>query len=279
MNEFSFSKYSGAGNDFILIDNTKGGFPYYRKDLISAMAARRTSIGADGVILLEKSDKADLKIRYFNCDGGEAEMCGNGIRCLVAFARKLGIEKEEYTIETMEKILHARFVEKEIEVETGPPSDIELNISIDIGGSSHQVHYINTGVPHAVSFTDDIENVDVAGVGREIRHHSQFQPKGANVDFVEVDDEDCIKVRTYERGIEGETLACGTGMTAAAIISHLVRKVKKPVWLLVRSHEILRVDFNNDGGTFTSVTLRGPADLIYDGVYYYNQRASRRHTG
>ncbi len=277
MNELRFSKYSGAGNDFILIDNRDGSFPYYRKDLIPAMAARKVSIGTDGVILLEQSDKADFRMRYFNCDGGEAEMCGNGARCLIAFAKKLGIEKEKYTFETMERILCARFVDNDIEVEMGPPVDVQPQISLDAGGQGYTVHYINTGVPHAILFTDDIENVDVVGLGREIRYHEKFQPKGANVDFVEIDDEDYIKIRTYERGIEDETLACGTGMMAAAIISHLVHKVKIPVWLLVRSNEILRVDFDNNNGTYENVTLRGPAALIYDGVYYYNKRASSTH--
>ena len=277
MIELSFSKYSGAGNDFILIDNRDKSFPYYRKELIPAMAVRKVSIGADGVIFLEQSDKADFKMRYFNCDGGEAEMCGNGARCVIAFAKKLGMEREKYTIETMERILNARFVDNEIEVEMGPPVDVKLDLSIGAGGRGYTVHYINTGVPHAILFTDNIQNVDVVGLGREIRYHKQFQPGGANVDFVEVDDEDYIKIRTYERGIEDETLACGTGMTAAAIISHLVRKVKKPMWLLVRSNEILRVDFDDNKGSFENVTLRGAAALICDGVYYYNKRASSTH--
>ncbi len=279
MKKVIFSKYSGAGNDFILIDNRDGKFPYHRKDLMGAMASRRTSIGADGIILLENSDKADFRMRYFNCDGGEAEMCGNGARCLIAFAKKIGIEKEEYAFETMERVLGGKFVGNEIEVQMGPPVDMDLDISLKVDGAGETVHYINTGVPHAVLFVDDIEKADVTGLGRGIRFHKKFQPKGANVDFVEIYEEDYIKVRTYERGVEDETLACGTGMTAAAIIAHLVRKVKKPVWLLVRSDEILRVDFEQAGESFENVVVRGPARLIYDGVFYYDRKAGSAFTG
>ena len=278
MNKLAFSKYSGAGNDFILIDNRDGKFPYHKKEIIPAMAERRISIGADGLILLENSDKADIKMRYFNSDGGEAEMCANGARCLIAFAKRLGIEKEKYTIEAMERIIHARFIENEIEIELGAPDDIQLNITVEVDGTSHQIHCLNTGVPHAVIFTDDIESADVIGLGRRIRYHDKFQPKGTNVNFVEISDEDYIKVRTYERGVEDETLACGTGMIASAIVSYLIHKVKTPVWLLVRSNEILRVDFKDGEGTFESVALRGPADLIYDGVYHYNKKANIRYT-
>lgn len=271
MNKIAFSKYSGAGNDFIVIDNRDGSFPYHRNGLIAEMAARRISVGADGVVLLEKSSKADLRMRYFNSDGGEAEMCGNAARCLIAFAKKIGIEKETYSFETMERVLNGRFVEKEVEVDMGPPVDTRLSITIDAGGESHTMHYINTGVPHVIIFVDDIEKAEVVRLGREIRFHKKFQPKGANVNFVEIYDEDYIKIRTYERGVEDETLACGTGMTAAAIIAHVVRDVKVPVWLLVKSQEILRVDFQPDDGSFRDVNLRGPATLIYDGVYYYNR--------
>ncbi len=140
MKKVIFSKYSGAGNDFILIDNRDGKFPYHRKDLMGAMASRRTSIGADGIILLENSDRADFRMRYFNCDGGEAEMCGNGARCLIAFAKKIGIEKEEYTFETMERVLGGKFVGNEIEVEMGPPVDMDLDISLKVDGAGETVH-------------------------------------------------------------------------------------------------------------------------------------------
>jgi diaminopimelate epimerase len=279
MDQLKFSKYSGAGNDFILIDNRDEDFPMHREGIIPGMAARRISIGADGVILLENSSKADFKMRIFNSDGSEAEMCGNGARCLIAFARKLGIEKEKYTFETKEKILHARYVDADIEIEMGPPADIKMNMSVNAQKRDWEVHFINTGVPHAVIFVDDINGIDVVGIGREIRYSQTFKPKGTNVDFVEIYDEDYIKIRTYERGVEDETLACGTGMTAAAIISNKVKGVEKPVWILVRSNDILRVSFENEGNSYKDVTLRGPATLIYDGVYYYNRNKVNSYRG
>lgn len=271
MDSLIFSKYSGAGNDFILIDNRDGKFPYYLNGIVAAMSARRTSIGADGVVLLENSEKADFKMRIFNSDGSEAEMCGNAARCLIAFARKLGIEKEKYTFETKERILHARYVDKDIEIEMGEPEDFKENIKVSAKGKDWNIYFINTGVPHAIVFVEDINAVDVVGVGREIRYSKTFHPKGTNVDFVEIYDEDYIKIRTYERGVEDETLACGTGITAAGIIANKVKGTKKPVWVLVRSNQILRVDFDNQTGQYKDVKLRGPADLIFDGVYYYNR--------
>jgi diaminopimelate epimerase len=279
MDQLTFSKYSGAGNDFILIDNRDGGFPYHSKGIIPAMTARRISVGADGVILLENSDKADFKMRIFNSDGSEAEMCGNGARCLIAFAGKLGIEKEQYSFETKERILHARRIESEIEIEMGKPEDFRKDISLSAKGENWIINFINTGVPHAVIFVDNVNKIDVVGIGREIRYSDAFKPKGTNVDFVEIYDEDYIKVRTYERGVEDETLACGTGITAAAIIANRAKNVKKPVWVLVRSNEILRVSFDNEEGAYKNVTLRGPAALIYDGVYYYNRNKVNNHVG
>jgi diaminopimelate epimerase len=271
MKQLKFSKYSGAGNDFILIDNRDGSFPYHMKGMIPAMAARRISIGADGVVLLENSEKADLKMRIFNSDGSEAEMCGNASRCLIAFARRLGIEKDKYSFETKEKILHARYIDNEIEIEMGPPADFKESLNLSAKGGKWEGHFVNTGVPHTVIFVEDIDSIDVVGVGREIRYSDAFKPKGTNVDFVEAYDEDYIKVRTYERGVEDETLACGTGITAAAIIANKVREVKKPMWILVRSNEILRVDFDIEDGSCKNVTLRGPATLVYDGIYHYNR--------
>lgn len=271
MKQLNFSKYSGAGNDFILIDNRDGSFPYHLKGMIPAMAARRVSIGADGVVLLENSEKADFKMRIFNCDGSEAEMCGNASRCLIAFARRLGIEKDKYSFETKEKILHASYIDNEIEIEMGPPADFREGISMSAKNGKWEIFFVNTGVPHSIIFVEDINSVDVAGLGREIRYSDMFKPKGTNVDFVEVYDEDYIKVRTYERGVEDETLACGTGITAAAIIANKVRGVKKPMWILVRSNEILRVDFDVEDGSYKNVTLRGPATLVYDGIYYYKR--------
>ena len=267
MKEIKFSKYSGAGNDFVLIDNRDGHFKS-DKDIIARMCARQVSIGADGLILLENSQKADLKMRYFNADGGEAEMCGNGLRCLIAFAQKAGIEKEHFRVETMERILRADVEGENISIEMGEVLDTLLNIEVEIDAKNYTVHFTNTGVPHTILFVDDLEVIELNDLGRKIRHHQRFQPKGTNADFVKVTGKRAIEMRVYERGVEGETLACGTGVTAAAIIANLVQDVQPPIEVKVRSGTVLTVDFKRRDDTFSNVVLTGPATLIYEGTYY-----------
>jgi len=267
MKEIRFSKYSGAGNDFILIDNRDGSC-HVDAQMIAGMCARQVSIGADGLILLENSDKADIKMRYFNADGGEAEMCGNGSRCIIAFARKQGIVKDNYTLETMERVLSAGVKGNSISIEMGEVLDTLLNIDIEVDAKKYTVHFTNTGVPHTVLFVDNLEQIDLQGMGGKIRFHQRFQPKGTNVDFVQKTGRSSVAMRVYERGVEAETLACGTGVTAAAIISSLVHGVKPPVSVAVRSGDTLTVDFKNNDDVFSDVVLTGPARLVYDGTYY-----------
>ena len=267
MTEVNFSKYSGAGNDFILIDNREGGY-IADSGLIEKMCARQVSIGADGLILLENSDQADIRMRYFNADGGEAEMCGNGSRCLIAFARKLGIIKDEYSFQTMERVLKACVKGEAISIQMGEVLDTLLNIDIEVDAQKCQVHFTNTGVPHTVLFVDDLEEIDICNLGKKIRYHQRFQPRGTNADFVKVVDKHSIAFRVYERGVENETLSSGTGVTAAGIIANLVHDVKPPVNVAVRSGDTLTVDFKRNGEAFSDVVLTGPATLIYDGTYY-----------
>lgn len=267
MTELKFSKYSGAGNDFILIDNREGGFDA-DSGLIEKMCARQIAVGADGLILLENSDQADIRMRYFNADGGEAEMCGNGSRCLIAFARKLGIVKDEYSFQTMERVLKARVKGDAISIQMGEVLDTLLNIDIEVDARKCTVHFTNTGVPHTILFVDDLDQIDLDGTGGKIRFHQRFQPKGTNVDFVTKTGKNSVAMRVYERGVEGETLACGTGVTAAGIIANLVHNVKPPVKVAVRSGDTLTVDFKKSDDKFSDVVLTGPATLIYDGTYY-----------
>jgi diaminopimelate epimerase len=266
--QIEFAKYSGAGNDFILIDNRDGLFPSENSELIREMCARRTSVGADGLILLENSDGADLKMRFFNSDGAEAEMCGNGIRCLIAFAHRNGLESDSLTVETMERVLTARVRGDQVSIEMGEVTETELNIEIEIDGQRYRVHHTNTGVPHAVMFVDDVNTVDVVGLGRKVRFHERFQPKGANANFVQLTGASEISVRTYERGVEDETLACGTGCTACAVISSLVKGLQPPIRVLTRSGAILTIDFHKEGESISQLTMMGPTRLVYDGVYF-----------
>jgi len=268
VNEIRFAKYSGSGNDFIMIDNRDGAFPAGR-ELIARMCARRYAVGADGLILVEPSMKAAVRMRYYNSDGGEAEMCGNGARCFVAFARTLGISVAPLVFETMERVLSGWMDGATVTVEMGAVRDTRLHVSLSVEGAEHAVHFTNTGVPHVVLFVADLEGVDVAAHGRAIRFHEEFQPAGANVNFVQVRKDGDVEVRTYERGVEGETLACGTGVVATAVVAHLVAKREPPVKVRVRSGDVLTVGFRRegDGVLFSDVTLSGPAAHIYDGVY------------
>jgi diaminopimelate epimerase len=266
VNEIRFAKYSGSGNDFIMIDNRDGAFPAGR-ELIARMCARRFAVGANGLILVEPSMKAAVRMRYYNGDGGEAEMCGNGARCFVAFASELGIPVVPLVFETMERVLSGRQDGENVTVEMGEVRDTRLDFSLSVEGAAHEAHFTNTGVPHVVLFVTDLEGIDVAAHGRAIRFHEEFQPSGANVNFVGVREDGGIEVRTYERGVEGETLACGTGVVAAAVVAHLVAKLEPPVKVRVRSGDVLTVGFRREGETFSKVTLSGPAVHVYDGVY------------
>ncbi|MBN1917601.1 MAG: diaminopimelate epimerase [Verrucomicrobia bacterium] len=249
-----------------MVDNREGAFPASR-ELIAAMCTRRTSIGADGLILVEPSATAAVRMRYYNADGGEAEMCGNGARCFVAFARELGIGTEPLVFETMERVLTGSANGDAFTIEMGEIKDTRLNLTLNVEGTRYQAHFTNTGVPHAVIFCYRLDEVDVEGFGRAVRYHEAFQPGGANADFVEVNKKGELVIRTYERGVEGETLACGTGVVAAAVVAHLVGNVRPPVTVYVRSGDTLTVEFGKHGGTFSDVTLTGPAVHVYDGVY------------
>lgn len=194
----SFSKYSGCGNDFILFDNRHLIFPTHQPSIFSKLCHRQNGIGADGVILLENSSKAHYKMRIFNPDDSEAEMCGNGIRCLLKFIQDCGIEGNQFTIETMNRIHSIKFESNDVSVEMGNPTEIRWDLSV----GPWIVHHINTGVPHAIVFLDDLNNLNLHEDGSRIRFHSLFTPQGANANFVQVDEKGIVHVRTYERGVK-----------------------------------------------------------------------------
>lgn len=259
-----FSKYEGCGNDFVIFDNRNTTFPIQKK-LIPNLCHRKMGIGADGVILLETSMSADFRMRIFNADGSEAEMCGNGIRCLLKFIQELGYRKDSYLIETMEKNLRVTSVGSEVKVEMAEPYDIEWNQTLTVGSAFYHLHSMNTGVPHVVIFVEDLQNVNVNQISPPIRHHSAFLPKGTNVNFATVLPDGMVRVRTYERGVEQETLACGTGATATAIIASHVHGLANHVKVQTESGKILTVQFTQENNQFSNVTLTGPANFIFRG--------------
>ena len=262
-----FYKMNGAGNDFVVVDNRDLSLSLSRED-IAALCDRHRGIGADGLLAVEPAEHgADFRFRYYNADGGEAEMCGNGARCFGRFTAHLGDEPAgRVTFETIAGTLAADMVGDQVRIAMSTPRDTRPDTGVRIAGLDAEIHFLNTGVPHAVAFTDDLEAVDVRRCGAEIRHHAAFAPAGTNANFATVIEPGHIAIRTYERGVEDETLACGTGMVACALMHHLLHGGEPPVRVDVRGGDTLEIGFTRtaDGG-FSDVTLSGPADFVFEG--------------
>jgi diaminopimelate epimerase len=258
---------NGAGNDFIVIDNRDLSIEL-DEEQIAALCDRHRGIGADGLLAVEPAEKgADYKFRYYNADGGEAEMCGNGARCFGRFTANLTDEvKAVVTFETIAGTLSAHLVEENVRIAMSNPHDLRLNMDLNIDGLDGTIHFINTGVPHVVVFVNDLKNIDVLKYGTLLRFHEAFAPAGTNVNFAKVLSSQHIAIRTYERGVEDETLACGTGMTACALIHHLLTGAASPVKVDVAGGDTLEIGFVADGQQFTDVTLSGPADFVFEGA-------------
>lgn len=244
-----YSKYSGAGNSFLFFDNRKKVFPFEKIPSLCTLEK------VDGIILLEEQ----LRMRIFNADGSEAEMCGNGLRCFIRFLADLGIKRPFYHVETGAGILEGRIVGEEVAIKMSAPSPIK-NVTIE----NLELHFLNTGVPHAVQFVDDVETVDVENLGHHIRAHPYFAPAGTNATFASCFD-GILHLRTYERGVERETLACGTGAVAVALAAAKKFELSSPLTLLPTSKEKLTVSFQRNNEEFTNIILTGPAKKISQG--------------
>lgn len=259
-----FEKYSGCGNDFIVIDNRKNVFKPSQDDIFR-LCHRRFGIGADGVILLENSTSADYLMRIFNADGSEAEMCGNGIRCLARFIQNIEkVESAEWVIQTMHQCISLKVNHDLVSVMMPPVGLFRSHININIDGLSFLFHFIDTSVPHVVHFTDDIDNPNLMRCAPQIRFHSEFSPKGTNVNFAKILSDSSIAVRTYERGVEGETLACGTGAVAVALVAAKLYSMKEKVVIWPLSQEALTITFND---SFEDISMIGPANKIFEGTF------------
>ena len=259
-----FWKMSGAGNDFLVIDHRK---PLIPKELMAEFARRicrrKFSVGADGLFLIEPSDKVDFKWRFFNADGSEAEMCGNGARCVARFAYMHGIAAARMQFETLAGIIDATVADTQVTIRMTSPHSFRFDRQVEVEGQMLMVHSVDTGVPHAVIFVDDIEAIDVVGLGRQLRHHPVFAPAGTNVNFVGRSG-DNLAIRTYERGVEDETMACGTGVVAGALIAAAKGMADSPVAMVTSGGIALTVQFTGSKGeAVDQVLLKGPAHLIY----------------
>jgi diaminopimelate epimerase len=275
-----FWKMHGAGNDFILIDDRLGQFPASDLAWIKQICSPHNGVGAEGLILLQSSDETSFFMRFFNPDGAEADMCGNGLRCAARLAHNLGIAEKEMTIKTNSGLLKAAIMENSVRVAMPLASGIRLNFTVQADEKSIICNFINTGVPHAVVETDNLEAVDLQRIGPLLRRHKDFAPQGANVDYMRVTGGHSLSVRTYERGVEGETLACGTGITACAIVAVLNNRLTPPVQATCRHGDTLEVDFKISGNSIENVTLSGPAEYVFEGEISYEEGAKAQgHKG
>lgn len=262
--KLSFHKMVASGNDFIVIDNRRLVIKN-PKSFARQFCPSHIGIGADGILLMEKSRKADFKMRIINSDGSEAEACGNGFRCIALFAHRLLNYPKTFRFESLSGIVEARIQGRQVAVQLPVPKDLRLRAEIEVLGNRLHYSFINTGVPHAVVFVEGLDKIEVHTLGRAIRQHRQFQPKGTNVNFVEVSGRNKIQVRTYERGVEAETKACGTGSTASAIISTLMGFVHAPVKVKTAGGEVLTINFKRENQKIRNVTLQGMANFVYEG--------------
>lgn len=262
-----FTKMSGSGNDFIVIDNreamvTDDLLPQF----VERVCRRKLSAGADGLILVEDSKAADFKWRFFNSDGSVAEMCGNGARCVARFAFLNGIAKgSQMAFETVAGVIHAQVFAEQVKIRMTDPQELTLNATLELDDRKICYSSVNTGVPHVVLSVDNIESADVVGLGRAIRYYAGFAPAGTNVNFLAPQNEKIWAVRTYERGVEDETLACGTGIVASALVLAEQKGLVSPVTLMTRSGNPLKVYYSKDSGRLSDIYLEGDARVIYEG--------------
>lgn len=252
-----FYKYQGTGNDFVIIDNRSMDFPKDNNDLIAELCDRRFGIGGDGLILLEASEKSDFKMVYYNSDGNESSMCGNGGRCIVAFAKRMKIIKTKATFDAVDGLHEATIKDgivslRMIDIET-------LNLF-----ENHT--FIDTGSPHHVEFRSNVDEIDVKIEGAEIRNSDPYVKDGSNVNFATQKNENSFKVRTYERGVEDETLACGTGVTAVALAAHSNKLTESTTINLEVLGGNLEVSFKEKDGNYSEVYLTGPAEYVFEGT-------------
>lgn len=262
----SFWKMHGAGNDFILIDDRKQTFPDQDHPLIHRLASPKYGVGSEGVILIQPSETADFRMRFYNPDGNEVEMCGNGARCVARLAHEIGVAPKSMCFDTVAGLISAEVLgNDQIRLTMTPPTGLELNAELDVQGQSMPYHFVNSGVPHVVLEVEDMQTIEIATIGAAIRYHDHFKPKGTNVNFIQCTGPDRLTVRTYERGVEAETLACGTGMVACGLVAGSLGRVTTPVKITCASGDVLEVNYQSTPEGPKDVTLTGPAVHVFEG--------------
>ncbi len=271
--EIEFVKMTGAGNDFVLIDNRSGKYTMDWKTAARQLCRRRYGIGADGLLVIEPSQRADFLMRYYNADGSDGGMCGNGGRCAASYVMQQ-TGTSQINFEALDYVYTgSKENGQRIRLSMKDPVDLQTNIRLQIRDAAVLLHYVDTGAPHAVLFMDELSPAihdeigdhGIVALGSAIRNHAEFSPLGTNANFVEVTAKDVISIRTYERGVENETLACGTGSIASAIMAAHLRSMRSPVTVKTLSGETLAVCFDKEQGKFRHVVLEGSARNVFTG--------------
>ena len=268
-----FTKMSGAGNDFVVIDNRDQVLESDASDFARVVSERRRGVGADGVILLEESTTADFLMNYYNADGSYGGFCGNGGRCIARYAHMNKIAPAQLTFESLGHIYSAEVLEGRVRLKMKDSRNERLNVTLERNGESLRMHSVDTGAPHVVLFLDEnaqigmneLSTLDLVRIGRSIRNHSYFGDAGTNVNLVKLNENHSLSIRTYERGVEDETLACGTGSVASGLLASRVKGLKSPVKVIPKSGEPLVVEFENQGDHFRDVYLEGNAEIVFEG--------------
>jgi diaminopimelate epimerase len=266
MPNLHFTKMNGAGNDFIMLDNRDGKLSLSQAQ-INRLCDRHRGIGADGLIMVAPAQgHADWRMRYHNADGAEVEMCGNGARCFARFVNRLSpVKNGTVTFETPAGVISARISGDHVSLGMSQPGPFADGVTLDAAREKLTVYSINTGVPHAVVLVDNLDDIDIRKVGAALRHHHHFQPRGTNANFVRQLGPQDLAIRTYERGVEDETLACGTGVVASALTLAALTDTPSPVRVLVKGGDTLTVEYERTENGFTNVVLTGPADFVFEG--------------
>lgn len=253
-----FWKMHGAGNDFILVDDRDLAFPVRDTAFIARLCHRHRGIGSEGLLLIQPAAGADFRMRFFNPDGGEADLCGNGARCIARLAYELHIAPADMRIQTAAGMVRAEIFSGGVRLYLPEPNDWRLDLALRWNDREIELHFVNTGVPHAVAVVPDLAGVDVPALGTAIRHHDLFAPGGANADFIQITGPAALSIRTYERGVEAETLACGTGVVAGALVACRLGLVQAPVQVATAGGDTLEVGL-------APLTLAGPAEHSFRG--------------
>ncbi len=273
---------SGAGNDFVVVDNRAGVVPH-PANFARIVCDRRTGVGADGLLLLETHPRLAFTMRYYNADGSYGGMCGNGGRCISRFARLEAIAKtDSFSFEALGREYPAVIIGDRVKLFMGSPTDFRPGLEIEVLERKVRCHFINTGSPHCIVYTHEnsgllrpsFPTAEIISIGREMRRHPAFGDAGTNVNFVEVIDPTLLNLRTYERGVEDETLACGTGSVATALVSHAVLGGTSPTRVRVRSGEELVIEYERDGTSYRLVSLMGSAVVKFRGTMKFDFQTS-----